>query len=147
MKKIIKNLIYDTDTARLIGIKSHGVQRGDADYWTEALYQKKTGEFFIHGEGGAQTRYAKNLGGQSWGWGEAITPISFDTARTWAEANLTPEVFRAAFKIPEAANSKPLERIGFRLPAPLLAKIKLNAAAAGQSIQDYLTDLIEKAFK
>ena len=51
MKKIINGRKYDTETAKHIGSRSEG-QPGNFEYFTEDLYLKKTGEFFLLGDGG-----------------------------------------------------------------------------------------------
>ena len=66
MKKIINGKRYDTDTATLIGYNGYNGSHSDFSYWCETLYQKRTGEYFIHGEGGPMSRYAENQGGQNW---------------------------------------------------------------------------------
>lgn len=96
MRKIINNRLYDTDTAREVGTHDNGEMPGDFGYVSETLYRKKTGEYFLHGEGGARTRYARQDCGL-WASGEAITPLSYDAAREWAEANLDADAYEAAF--------------------------------------------------
>ena len=39
-------------------------------------YQKKTGELFLHGEGGPLTHYSKSIGNGNWCGGETIIPES-----------------------------------------------------------------------
>jgi len=56
MKKIINGKKYDTETATKLGEDCRGY-RGDIDFWSEELYRKKTGEFFLYGEGGARSQY------------------------------------------------------------------------------------------
>ncbi len=48
MKKIINGKRYDTETAKLIGSDGYS-NPSDFNYWSEDLYQKKTGEFFLYG--------------------------------------------------------------------------------------------------
>ena len=87
MKKIINKKLYDTETTKKLGFWSNGHSYGDFSYMEEALYQKKTGEFFLYGYGGALTGYAKRTG-DSRGEGEKITPLSVDEAKEWAEDHL-----------------------------------------------------------
>lgn len=56
MKKIINGKKYDTETAREVACKAWGYY-GDLNFVFETLYKKKTGEFFLYGEGGANTSY------------------------------------------------------------------------------------------
>lgn len=86
MKKIINNKTYNTETATLIEEISEGCTT-DFNYYSEELYQKKTGEFFIYGEGGAMSRYAQSIDQNNWSGGEAIRPTSTGEAKTWLSDN------------------------------------------------------------
>ena len=55
MKKIINGRKYDTETAKEIGYWSNGYPCSDFNHCEETLYLKKTGEYFLYGEGGALT--------------------------------------------------------------------------------------------
>lgn len=50
MKKIINGKKYDTESAQEICSRSSG-HYGDFHRVAETLYRKKTGEFFLYGEG------------------------------------------------------------------------------------------------
>ena len=93
MKKIINGKLYNTETAHLVGTWSNEMD-GDFSWTEESLYQKKTGEFFIYGQGGAHTRYAQNTDATHWCEGEAITLISYDDTRQWAEEHLTADQYQ-----------------------------------------------------
>lgn len=95
MKKIIEGKRYDTDTANLVASWDNG-KFGDFGFIEEALYRKRTGEYFIHGEGGAQTRYAQAYG-DSWGGGEQIMPVSYDKAISWAQEHMSADAFEEHF--------------------------------------------------
>ena len=60
MKKIMNGKMYDTDKATALGYDTSGGTPRDLSWWKETLYQKRTGEFFLHGEGGPMTRYAES---------------------------------------------------------------------------------------
>lgn len=100
MKKILNGKLYNTDTAKLIGGYSYGTPR-DFKYIAEDLYKKKTGEFFIAGEGGAMTEYFRQTGQNSYSGGEDIFPLTEKEAREWAEEHLTAEEYIEAFGCPE----------------------------------------------
>ena len=53
MKKIINGKVYDTASAKLVGEWDNGRYGRDFGRCAEELYQKRTGEFFLHGSGGA----------------------------------------------------------------------------------------------
>ena len=46
---------------------------------------KKTGEFFLYGEGGAMSKYTKSCGDNSWTGAEEIIPMTEEEARKWVE--------------------------------------------------------------
>ena len=96
MRKIIANKSYDTNTATFIGAWSNK-EYGSFDYVAESLYRKRTGEYFLHGEGGAYSRYAESHGNNSWSAGEAITPLEVASAVEWAETHLTADAYETEF--------------------------------------------------
>lgn len=96
MKKIINGKKYDTDTAECVSCWSNGYGCGDFQYAEERLFRKKTGEFFLHGEGGAMSNYAESYGNERYG-GEKIIPLSENEAKEWAERNLDVEEYEAIF--------------------------------------------------
>ena len=75
MKRVINGKLYNTNTA--VELACYEANATDSlNYITERLYRKRTGEYFIHGEGGTRTRYAASDGD---GWsrgGEAIFPLN-----------------------------------------------------------------------
>lgn len=102
MKKIIDGKVYDTDTARFIGKWSNGCYGGDYNYVYEELYCKRTGEYFLYGEGGAGTVYSEMVGSNSWSSGEDIELLTYNEAREWAEEHLTADDYLDEFEaIPE----------------------------------------------
>lgn len=98
MKKIINGKRYDTETAEEIGFWSTERSVTDFSYCEETLYRKRTGEFFIHGGGGARTKYAKEEYGM-YGWGEAIVPLTEGEAKTWVEQKLDADTYEALFPV------------------------------------------------
>ena len=96
MKRIINGKRYDTDTAKILGSAGYN-HPGDFSFWREELYQKKTGEFFLYGIGGAMSKYARSIGLNEWSGGEEIIPLSPEEARKWAEKHLEVEEFEQLF--------------------------------------------------
>lgn len=96
MKKIINGKKYDTDTAKEIAFASNNLTVRDFGYWSETLYQKKTGEFFMHGVGGSLSKYAERYP-DGWGWGESIIPLTPESAKKWAERHLSGDDYEALF--------------------------------------------------
>lgn len=96
MKKIIHGKLYDTDTARLCGSDSYS-NPGDFSHWSEELYRKRTGEFFLHGAGGPLPRYSRKCGQNETCGGEEIIPMEESDAREWAEEHLTADEYIEVF--------------------------------------------------
>lgn len=96
MKKIIDGKKYDTDTATEVGEWSSGESVTDFHYFSETLYRKRGGEYFLHGCGGGLSRYAERCG-DMWGWGETIIPLTFEAAAKWGEENLDADEYEAEF--------------------------------------------------
>ena len=97
MRKIINNKQYNTETAVCVGTWSNNCGIRHFDYLSESLYRKKTGEYFLHGEGGARTCYAHAVGENNWAGGETIRPLSYEAAQEWAEQHLDADTYQAAF--------------------------------------------------
>ncbi len=100
MKKIINGKRYDTGTAKLIGEASYS-NRTDFNYWSEELYQKRTGEFFIYGEGGPASKYSRSTGQNQWSGGEKIIPLTIKEAKEWAEKYLDADEYEILFEVEE----------------------------------------------
>ena len=96
MKKIINGRMYDTKTATLIGSTGYGYPN-DFEYWRENLYRKKTGEFFLYGEGGPMSKYSHRTGQNEWSGGEEIIPLTVEEAQEWAEKHLEVEEYEQIF--------------------------------------------------
>lgn len=96
MKAIINGKKYDTETAEKIASWDNGLGYGDFNNMSETLYQKRTGEFFLHGEGGANTRYAKGNGSSSWG-SSAIISFDLEDAKEWMEKHGNADQYEELF--------------------------------------------------
>lgn len=96
MRKIINGRMYDTETAKEICSWSNGYYT-DFKYIEETLYQKSTGEFFIHGEGGAASAYSKSCGSNSMCGGQSIIPVSESLAKDFVERHGSVEDYENLF--------------------------------------------------
>lgn len=146
MKKVIAGKLYNTDTAENMGeyLTTHSA-RSFEDY-TETLYRKRTGEFFLYGEGGPLSKYAVSLGNGDWSGSEVITPLSYDRAAKWAAEYLSGDEYEEIFgKIPEDET-----RTGMTISvANTTAEAVRRAAAKANSsvsalIEKIITENIEK---
>lgn len=83
MKQRIETRMYNTETARKI-VTYTPLEWGPNDfrYYEETLFLKRTGEFFLYGEGNGLSEYrASYIDG--WGPGCKIIPLTFDEAKKW----------------------------------------------------------------
>ena len=139
MKKIINGRLYDTEKAKELGSDSYSNRR-DFHYWVETLYKKRTGEFFIYGEGGPLSKYAEAVGLNEWSGGERIMPLSYTEAQEWAENHLSGDEYIDIFGEPEEDDTK--QKITLSLSAAAIAKAKQEAAKAGITLSSYIEKLI-----
>lgn len=141
MKKIINGKLYDTNTANELASASHGEGPRDFRYYSESLYRKKTGEFFLHGSGGPMTHYAVSVGQNSWRGGEKIIPLSYKAAQEWAEKNLDADDYQEIFgEVTEGDDVT----ICAKLPASIDAKLRRIASENGATLSATIARLIEK---
>ena len=84
MKKIINAKRYDTEKATQLARWHNGFNLGDPKRCEEKLYGTKNGAFFIHGAGGAMSRWAVRVGNTT-GGGEGIEVLTKDEAMNWLE--------------------------------------------------------------
>lgn len=140
MKKIISGRLYDTETAKELGSDSYSNSR-DFHWWAETLYQKRTGEFFVHGEGGPASKYAETVGLNEWSGGERIMPLSYSEAQKWAEKHLDGDDYIAIFGEPEEDENK--QKITLYLTAAAIAKAKQAAAKSEMTLSAYIESLIQ----
>lgn len=89
MRAIINGRRYDTDKAIEVGSASNNLSVTDFNHWSATLYKTpRSGDYFLAGEGGPMSRWARPAGNMRSG-GEGI--IVFDTpaeALAWAEQHL-----------------------------------------------------------
>ena len=76
---------YETDTAKYIGNYRSTIYRDDARFYEETLYRKKTGEFFLYGHGGTQSKYAYISPGGRRNPAQRIIPLTDEAAKVWMQ--------------------------------------------------------------
>lgn len=136
MKKIITGKMYDTDKAKEIASWSDGLSFRDFTHVEEVLYQKRTGEFFLHGAGGPASRYAVSAGQNSWSGGEKIIPLTWEAAREWAEEHLTADEYEEIFG--EVAEDDSRITISLSISAGVADRARQEASKAGMTLSAYI---------
>lgn len=97
MKKIINGRVYDTRTAKFLADFDNGCWDRSFELVAEELYIKRTGEYFLYGEGGVNTEYVQRCGYDHYCGGAAITPLTEAEARNWCAEYCSDEVFEEIF--------------------------------------------------
>lgn len=100
MKKVVQGILCNTKTANRIGGYEYS-SGGDFAHYEEALYRTKSGMYFLHGTGGAASKYSRMTGQNEWSGGEAIKLMPPEAARQWAKDHLDAAEYIAAFGEPE----------------------------------------------
>lgn len=140
MKKIINGKKYDTDTAKEIGCYSNGGNWRDFNHLEETLYRKRTGEFFLLGEGGPNTKYAERVDTNSWSGGSRIMPMSYEEAAKWAEEHMECDDYEAVFgEVPEDDTRK---TITVNLAVSTIETAKRMASQKNMSLSALVEELI-----
>lgn len=142
MKRVINGKRYDTNTATKVAVDEK--HTGGFDDWSETLYRKNTGEFFLFGEGGPMTQYRKRMEDGSLGYGEEIIPLSLDGAKRWCEDHLDSDAYEKIFGVvSEDAGSK--NTVTIRLSAAAISKLNNIAAETEKPKSDIIEGLIMSA--
>ena len=144
MNKIINGKRYSTETARKLADYTPLIARNDFNFYEEALYITKSGNYFLHGEGGAGSKYSRDAYG-SYAPGEGIVPLTYGEAREWAEKKLTVEEYEAIFgAVEELGGENDTEKINVTLPARIIKKLREKKEATGANISWLITKALQE---
>lgn len=145
MNKVIRGKRYNTETAKLVGTWEAN-EPENSDFWEkEELYQKRSGEFFLIGQGGAQTQYARfSMGGESKP-GIELRPIEPEEASDWAEEHLTADEYEALFG--PVAEDGSRGRITLTLLNSTIDTARREARRRKMNFNEYLEKLIAQQMK
>ena len=141
MKKIIKGKLYDTTTAKELGWWENIQDVRNFSHFSETLYRKRTGEFFLYGKGGPSTKYSQRVDQNCWSGGEDIIPVSAENARSWAEERLDADDYEKIFG-PVSEDEEDI-LITFKASAAQDRKLADMAAERGTSKSELLRSLID----
>lgn len=140
MKKIIDGKVYNTETAQECGEYSNIPYVSDFHYYCETLYKKKTGEFFLFGEGNAASKYCEYVGSASTG-GCRIVPLTYDEAVKWVEEHLDADKYIEMFGEPEEDDSK--QTLNLYLRKDTINRLKQTAAKEGKTVSEIIEEMIK----
>lgn len=145
MNKVIRGKRYNTETAKLVGTWEAN-EPENSDFWEkEELYQKRSGEFFLIGQGGAQTQYARfSMGGESKP-GIELRPIEPEEASDWVEEHLTADEYEALFG--PVAEDGSRGRITLTLLNSTIDTVRCASRRRKMNFNEYLEKLIAQQMK
>jgi len=126
MYTVIKNKVYNTETAREIARCEYGTI-------TETLYRKQTGEYFMHFHDTAASDSDRRAG---WKGKDKVAPYDFETARAWAELSLEKEQYSRLFE----GTTKEADTVAmtFKIKKASAAKLRKLQSETGESVSDLL---------
>lgn len=138
MNKVIDGKRYDTSTAKIVA--SWDNEETGFSLISENLHRKRTGEYFLHGSGGANTKYAEYSYG-SWKRGEEIIPLSEKEAKEWAESHLDADEYESVFGKIEEGTKK---IVTFSLTEKAIESLRTMARETNTSMSEFIENLITK---
>ena len=144
MKKVINGKRYDTETARAMGYWENMAYRSDFNWYQETLLQKKTGEFFLHGEGNVASKYARSVGMNEWSSGEMIIPLTVQKAKEWAKEKLDADEYEKIFGNPEDDGEKVITTLSLSRKAH--DALRLASHEAGVTMSEYIEKLVDMSY-
>ncbi|MBQ6371948.1 MAG: hypothetical protein IJJ22_02370 [Oscillospiraceae bacterium] len=138
MRAIINGKAYDTATAVRMGFWSNGRHYMDPYSKEETLFRKRTGEFFLLGQGGSETNYAERFG-KEWTGSAKVMPLTFEEAENWSKEHLSKEEYELIFDLPEGNDKK---TVSYSLSLAAIERLRRAASSAGISASELLEKLI-----
>jgi predicted DNA binding CopG/RHH family protein len=144
MRKVINGRTYNTETSKRIGTWDNGLSYSDFSFCEETLYKNTKGAYFLYGEGGARSKYGKQVESNNWSGGSSIEPMTAEEAQEWAEEHLTADEFETEFGEQEEAAPSDLttrERVNLTIDSELMARFREYSKAKGVP----MARLIDKA--
>lgn len=100
ISKVAGGLRYDTAKAEVVCRHERGFPR-DSQYEDTTLYRTSGGRFFLAGQGGARSRWAKRVSGGLTN-GEGLTPVTVEEAREFAEQHAEADTVEEFFVVEDA---------------------------------------------
>ena len=87
MKRVLEGRRFDTHAPQTIEVAERYSDVGKSDYrwWHEQLYRTGRGHWFLVGEGGPLTRWARRLDDGTSTGGRKLVPITTTDAQRWLE--------------------------------------------------------------
>lgn len=146
MKKIINQKRYNTDASTLVLEWQPDNFPADDPKHVEfnRLYRKSTGEYFIHGKGGAMSPYAdmKNAKKGIISAGEMLIPVSLEEATEILEKHMTPGEVDCVLGRSVTDDKK---QVNIQIDSGTWNMLQMLKSVTGKSATDIMIELIRKA--
>ena len=139
MKKIIEGRLYNTETAKLLGEDSYS-NPSDFNYWIESLFQKRTGEFFLYGQGAPMSRHAPTTGQNERSGGAPTQPMTAENARQWAKQHLSADEYESIFG--EIAEDDSKKNVTFSITKDAIELLARMASETGKTRSELVEEMI-----
>ena len=135
-KKVINGKAYNPAAAQLLAVYHNEVGIDDPAYYEEALLIKRTGEYYLYGEGEEKSIYASSLPGLGrTEHGGRITPLSVAEAKAWAEKKLDKELYHRIFAgIDEEVDVELHPQVSLLIPMSIYGELKKKREKTGITI-------------
>lgn len=151
MQKIINGRRYNTETAKKVAIYDSEYPRTDFRYYFEELYKKRTGEYFLYGDGNAMSPYAERsnaMGGVVGSW--SIIPLTPDKAEKWYEKafnadeeNAPIEIYEKEFGKNCTLDDEPKQKITLSLHKSIIKYLEELVESQGIDKSEIIENLIQ----
>jgi hypothetical protein len=139
MNKVIDGKKYNTESAKQLASWENMSDTRNFEYVYEALYRTKSGNYFLHGKGGGNSRYGE-WHGNSGGPGEAIITFTESEAREWAGNHVDADKYEEIFgRIKEG-----LVTFAMQVPPSVRDRFQKLKSARGLTAGELLEDLLPK---
>lgn len=140
MRKIIKNKVYDTDTAMLIKQADHPNITSGEGSCKQSLYRKKTGDYFLFVDGArTDVFHSLALENNAHDRERHIYALTYEQARSWAEEEMTADEWLEIF---EPVEDDSLTAFNLTLSASAVSKFRLAAQRQQISQRELMERLI-----
>jgi len=142
MKKIIGQKRYNTEASTLIVEWTDDLPEDNPAHCEfNKLYRKMTGEFFLHGKGGATSLYASGRNGFI-SPGENLIPVTLEEAERICKEHLPDD------KVAEVFGKKITDKrkqVNIQIDSGTWNMLQTLKAKTGKSATDIMIDLIRQA--
>lgn len=134
VKKVINGKMYNTETAKKL--TEQDFYRDGNWVYSEALYIKRTGEYFLETSANGGDYFAPDDG---------IEPYSLSEAKRWAETHLDGDDYEKIFGEVNEDDIEHQQRFGLLIPVAIYEELKAKKDASGTNISAQIVRTLRDA--